>query len=150
MKYLKRRSAAVRPWPDQVAAGSSIPCTRLRCTLMKHSNDAFNSFPQSGAESIFLCYALIVLFTGGALTPGVLPKLEHPSSRKSVRTGDGSSIKGLISDDKDLEMNGPCHSTGSLSSERATTALWTAATSFRAVFAKQPRLKLLIAMGWTK
>lgn len=63
--------------------------------------------------------------TDDVLTLDVLPKLGHPSSRKSVRIGESSSIKGPISDDKDLEMNGPCHSTGSLSSERATTALST-------------------------
>lgn len=63
--------------------------------------------------------------TDGALTSDELPKLEHPSSHKSVRTGESSSIKGPISDDKDLEMNGPCHSTGSLSSERAPAAFRT-------------------------
>lgn len=45
------------------------------------------------------------------------PPGHHPSSRKSVRIGESSSIKGPISDDKDLGwMNGPRHS---LSSRRS-------------------------------
>lgn len=48
------------------------------------------------------------------------PPGHHPSSRKSVRIGESSSIKGPISDDKDLGwMNGPRHSNGSLSSRRS-------------------------------
>ena len=84
--------------------------------------------------------------TDDVLTLDVLPKPGHPSSRKSVRIGESSSIKGPISDDKDLEMNGPCHSTGSLSSERATTALSTNTPSELPCrfFAKQRRFKLLI------
>lgn len=91
---------------------------------MKHSKDAFGVPSGRNRIDIPVLRAHRSL-TDGTLTPGVLPKPGHPSSRKSVRIGESSSIKGPISDDKDLEMNGPCHSTGSLSSERATTALWT-------------------------
>lgn len=69
-----------------------------------------------------------------ALTHDVLPKLGHPSSRKSVRIGESSSIKGPISDDKDLEMNGPCHSTGSLSSRACNHRAFDHRSSSRAVF----------------
>ncbi|KOC65712.1 hypothetical protein WH47_10174 [Habropoda laboriosa] len=130
--------------------GGAVARYALKRTPMKHSNDATRSPPSRTGIDILMLHAHGSL-TNGALTLDVLPKLEHPSSRKSVRIGESSSIKGPISDDKDLEMNGPCHSTCSLSSERATTTLWTIPSSFsllprRAVFAKQRCLKLLIAL----
>lgn len=60
----------------------------------------------------------------------------HPSSRKSVRIGESSSIKGPISDDKDLEMNGPRHSNGSLSPSTASLQPFSAIP----LFPKQPRI----------
>ena len=65
------------------------------------------SSPRNGGQSISSRYAL------SSFSYRVVPPA-HPSSPSGI--GESSSIKGPISDDKDLEMNGPRHSNGSLSS----------------------------------
>lgn len=117
MKYLKRPWHAAGPAVSSAVPRPSVLFIRAPRAPMKHSGDAFASFspplrhtslltpPFAPGESIFSCYALVVLLRTVPLTSDELPKLEHPSSRKSVRTGESSSIKGPISDDKDRSRN---------------------------------------------
>lgn len=72
--------------------------------------------------------------------PVVLLPLPGASIISVTGIGESSSIKGPISDDKDLEMNGPRHSNGSLSSPSCPTARFSAIPSP----SKQSCLELLI------
>lgn len=71
--------------------------------------------------------------------PVVLLPLPGASIISVTGIGESSSIKGPISDDKDLEMNGPRHSNGSLSSPSCPTARFSAIPP-----TKQSCLELLI------
>lgn len=86
----------------------AIPCHSSPSFSTKHGRDACPLLPpQRRPIDILALRALVVL----------LPRRATGASIISVTgIGESSSIKGPISDDKDLEMNGPRHSNGSLSS----------------------------------